>query len=396
VSARPSVLWVTEEVPDRSGGGGNQRQSHLLRALAEHADIDLLVAGRVDDAEVRAATRACVEVPIRRRDLHANPVLRRAHAVGIAGLRATSLDVWAAAPVRAAFEPEVRARAGAVSAVIVHHQGLGPLLTIPRHGGARWAFHVFHASGDRAEQLASVAPKRARAALLRREAHLARAAEREAITHADVLLVATDADARRLAVPGVPACVVAQGVDVERFPDMPLPDEPAVLFAGSLDYEPNVDGLLWLTRSIWPAIRAQVPAARLVVVGRDPVPSVLALDGGDGIEVHPNVPDMRDWLAMARAVVIPLRAGTGVRVKALEAFAARRPVVATHVAIEGIPVGDGDADIRDDPAGFADAVVRLLVDRELAEERARAGRRLVEAHASWRAAGDQLAHALFR
>jgi len=393
---RPAVLWVTEEVPDHAGGGGNQRQAAMLVGLAEHADIDLLVAGHVRDEQVRAATRTCTEVDVARRALPANALARRLHVASMAWLVRRSLDVWAAEPVREAFVSRLPDAMRGAAAVLVHHQGMAPLLRAPRFSRARWAFHPHNAAGDRAEQLAAVAPHRTRAWLLRQEAEHIRAVERDAIEHADVLIVATEEDGRRLAVPGVPTVVVPQGVDLDRFPVTPLPAEPTVLFAGSLDYEPNVDGITWFARDIWPRVRAAVPAARLLVVGRDPADDVRALDGRDAVEVHANVPDMAEWLAAARVAAIPLRVGTGVRIKALEALAAGRPVVGTSIALEGIPLGADDADVRDEPGSFADAVVRLLRDDALAGARHDAGRRFVEVHASWKASADALADALLR
>ena len=106
------------------------------------------------------------------------------------------------------------------------------------------------------------------------------------------------------------------------------------------------------------------------------------------------MPLMAPWLASARVSVAPLRVGTGVRMKAMEALAAQRPLVGTTIALEGLPLTDAEAAIVDDPAGFADAVVALLVDDDLAERRRRAGRRLMEERYSWSVAGAQLADAL--
>lgn len=389
---RDGVAWVTAEVPDRELGGGNQRQAYLLEALAQHVPIDLLVAGRVSDERVRAAARRVVEVDVTELATPAGALARRARAATVSWLLRQPLDVHDQAPVRAALAERLRDLDPSV--VLVHHQGLAPLLGGPRHGRARWALHLFHAAGERADQLAAVAPHPLQRALLRRDGANARAVERHAVERADVLVVATDEDAVRLAVPGTPTVVVPQGVDLERFRPSPLPVEATVVFTGSLDYEPNVDGITWFVHEVWPTVRRRVPAARLLVVGRQPAPAVRALAVEEGVELHADVPAIAPWLAAGRVAVAPLRVGTGVRVKAVEALAAGRPLVATSVAMEGIAASSAEVAIADDAAAFAAAVVALLRDSEASGRQAAAGRAFVERCCSWAASADRLAAAL--
>ena len=386
------VVWVTAEVPDRDGGGGNIRQAHLLAALAEHTPVDLLVSGEVHDEEVLASVRRLVTVPA----IEPPPssrIARRASAALTAWGRRHPLDVAAHARVRASMAPELDRLAERADAVLLHHQVLGPLLgrsdrTCP------WSITLFHASGERSRQEAAVEPSRLQRALLRQDARNGARAEHGDVDAADGLVVLSAEDARRLGRPGTPTHIVQQGVDLRRFPRSPLPADPIVLFPGSLDYSPNVDGAAWFVEQMWPAIRARVPAAQLRIVGRQPPPSVRALHGRPGVEVHADVPTMAPWLAAARVSVAPLRIGTGVRMKAVEALAAERPLVGTTIGLEGLPLSDAEVAIADDPPAFADAVVALLLDDDLAERRRRAGRALVEDHFSWSVAGAQLARAL--
>jgi glycosyltransferase involved in cell wall biosynthesis len=308
--------------------------------------------------------------------------VRRAKSAATSWVARQPLDVFAHRAVRAALMEHVVAMAD-VDAVVVHHQALAPMIRALPPGRARNVLHLFHAAGDRADQLAAFAPQALQRALLHRDGNNARAVERAAIEHADALVVTTEADAVRLGRPGTPTVVVPQGIDLERFAPSPLPAAPVVLFSGSLNYDPNVDGLLWFAATTWPLVRERVPDAELLVVGHSPVPAVRDLHGRDGISVHPDVPTMAPWLAKARVAVAPLRVGTGVRVKALEALAAGRPIVGTTIALEGIPVGPAEVAIEDDPTGFSGAVVALLVDDALASERAANGRAFVEAHSSW-------------
>jgi polysaccharide biosynthesis protein PslH len=387
------VVWVTAEVPDRDGGGGNIRQAHLFAALAQHTPVDLLVAGEVRDTEVLDAARHIIQVPPVALPSDSR-VARRAQAAFTAWARRRPLDVAAHGQVRAALAEELGRLSRDASALLLHHQVLGPLLARPRDDRARWALTLFHASGRRSFQEAAVEPSRLQRALLRQDGRNAARAERRYVEAADRLVVLSEEDAQRLGRPGTPTHLVQQGVDLRRFPVTPLPAAPVVLFPGSLDYSPNIDGSVWFVDAMWPAIRARVPDAQLRIVGRQPPREVRALHGQPGVEVHADVPSMAPWLAAARVSVAPLRIGTGVRMKAMEALAAQRPLVGTTIALEGLPLTEAEAAIVDEPGAFADAVVALLLDDELAERRRSAGRLLVEQHFSWSVAGAQLADAL--
>lgn len=386
------VLWVTSEVPDRDGGGGNIRQAHLLAALAALVPVDLLVAGEVTDEEVLASVRRLVAVAPAE-PASGSRLARRATAAATAWGRRLPLDVAAHASVRARLARELSPLARQADAVLLHHQVLGPLLDAPARS-APWAITLFHASGARSFQEADVEPSRLQRALLRRDGRNATRAEQRYVDAADALVVLSDEDAERLGRAGTPTHVVQQGVDLRRFPRSTLPAAPVVLFPGSLDYSPNVDGARWFVELVWPRVRARVPTATLQIVGRQPPPSVRALHARDGVEVHADVPSMAPWIEGARVSVAPLRIGTGVRMKALEALAAQRPLVGTTIALEGLHLTDEEAAVVDDPAAFADAVVAVLEDDDLAERRRRAGRRLVEERFAWSVAGRQLASAL--
>jgi glycosyltransferase involved in cell wall biosynthesis len=388
------VLWVTGEVPDRNGGGGNLRQGYLLRALAEHVPVDLLVAGEVRDDGVRDATRTLVEIPNEVAMPSSVRAVRRVHAATTAWVRRAPLDVSDHRRVRDDLAARIATMATNVDTVLVHHQSLGPLLAGPRFGRARWVLTLFHAAADRAEQAARVERNALQRALLRRDGANARRAEAAMVDLADALVVVSHEDRARLARPGTPVHVVPNGVDVSAFPPSSVPPAPTVLLAGSLDYAPNVDGAVWFAADVWPRIRAEAPDAQLLVVGRHPVATVAELHGRDGIEVHPDVPDIVPWFTRARVAVVPLRIGTGSRLKAMQALAAGRPVVGTTIGMEGLSLTSDEADVEDDPSRFAAAVVTLLRDDGLAQRRADRGREFAERQLSWTTLGDQLFEAL--
>jgi glycosyltransferase involved in cell wall biosynthesis len=212
--------------------------------------------------------------------------------------------------------------------------------------------------------------------------------EAELLRRVDAVAVTSERDRQilgRLA-PDTRLTVAPNGVDTGYFAPVEEDAQAAeVLFFGAMDYSPNSDAVLRFQRAVWPRLRARRPDLRFAVVGREPPRALRELHGPEGIEIVGPVDDLRPWIAGAAVVVAPLRAGSGTRLKVLEALAMARPVVSTSVGVEGLEVEDGHhLLIADDPQGFAGAVERVLADRELAERLGAEGRRLVEERYDWR------------
>jgi glycosyltransferase involved in cell wall biosynthesis len=149
-------------------------------------------------------------------------------------------------------------------------------------------------------------------------------------------------------------------------------DLPTILFQASFDYAPNADGARWLAHEIGPRIRDRVPGTRIRLTGRS-TPEVEDLADQPDVTVVGLVPDMADELALAEVVVVPVRFGSGTRLKILEAFAHRVPVVSTTIGAEGLDVIDGvHLLVADTPDAIAEACGRLHDDPDLR-------RRLVDA-----------------
>jgi polysaccharide biosynthesis protein PslH len=218
--------------------------------------------------------------------------------------------------------------------------------------------------------------------------------ERACYRSADGVLVCSAADrARVLAdVPTARVAVVPNAADVEFFQPReadPPADGRTVLFFGLLSTFPNIDGVQFLMREIWPRISAARPEARCKVVGARP-PDWLSAMAGPRVEVTGLVGDLRPHLASAAVVVVPLRLGSGTRLKIVEAMAMAKAVVSTRLGAEGIEAVPGrEIEIADEPGAFASAVVRILDDPDLALRLGRAGRDLAVRRYSWsRAARD--------
>ncbi|MBI2217753.1 MAG: glycosyltransferase [Candidatus Rokubacteria bacterium] len=215
----------------------------------------------------------------------------------------------------------------------------------------------------------------------------------------DAVSVVSESDRRYLAAidPALTISVAPNGVDTALF--VPEPESPppplSLLFTGAMDYGANEDAVLHFLREIFPLIRASRPDTRLSIVGRDPRPAVLAHARDPGVTVTGEVADVRPFLARATVVVVPMRLGSGTRLKILEALAMARPVVSTRIGVEGIALVPGrHVEVADEPARFADAVVRLANDAGARARLGQQGRALVEAGHDWQAVLSPLADAV--
>jgi glycosyltransferase involved in cell wall biosynthesis len=147
-----------------------------------------------------------------------------------------------------------------------------------------------------------------------------------------------------------------------------------------MDWYPNRDAVEFFVSAILPRLRAAVPEARFVVGGRNPSDEFRRrFAATPGIEFTGTVPDMRAEIAKAAVCVVPLRIGSGTRLKILEAAAMAKPVVSTRVGAEGLDFVDGkEIVLADEPKAFAGAVADLLRDASRRRELGQAARRRVE------------------
>lgn len=179
---------------------------------------------------------------------------------------------------------------------------------------------------------------------------------------------------------------IATGVDIEYFAprDSPAPRHDLV-FVGSMDWMPNIDGVLYFVKEILPLIRKHRPDCSLAIVGRAPAPEITALAQQDPrITVTGTVADVRPHMWGAGVAIVPLRIGGGTRLKIYESMAARVPVVSTSVGAEGLVYHDGgDILIAGTPEDFAGACLELLANEVRRDAIVSNAWEMVSAHFSW-------------
>jgi sugar transferase (PEP-CTERM/EpsH1 system associated) len=198
-------------------------------------------------------------------------------------------------------------------------------------------------------------------------------------------------DFKRL-IPGAPVSCLENGVDLEYFKPTHVPKQrDSLVFAGVMDYFPNVDGVRWFCREVLPRVQERFPGATLTICGARPVRAVTELGRLRGVTVTGGVPDVRPYLSAAGVCVVPLRLARGVQNKLLQAMAMGLPTVATSAAFGGINGAPGEELlIADDPDSFAACVVRLLADEALRDLVGRSARAAAERNYRWDVSLDRL------
>jgi glycosyltransferase involved in cell wall biosynthesis len=213
------------------------------------------------------------------------------------------------------------------------------------------------------------------------EWHRLRQYERRWYPQCRLIFSVSDIDARtirEMAGARVPVVTIPIAIDARAAPVIDeLVAAPEILFVGGFHWPPNTDAVTFFIQEILPHVRGVVPDARLTVVGRNYEQVVKRTGTPTGVRFAGHVDDVELYFRRSRVMVVPIRSGSGMRVKILDALARGLPTVATSVGCEGIDIRIGaDLLVADDPVDFAAQVVRLLTDRPLAESLAKAGRLL--------------------
>ena len=190
--------------------------------------------------------------------------------------------------------------------------------------------------------------------------------------------------------------VIPNGVDVTHYqPDFTSEAPAHLIYIGSMDWYPNEDAVAFFADEVLPSIQDKVPDVQFSIVGGNPSARVQKLGARAGVVVTGRVPEIKPYFAEATVFVVPLRIGSGTRLKILEALAMGKAIVSTTVGAEGLDLKDGEEIfIADEPAIFADAVTRLLTDASLRRRIGENGRARVEKDYDWRSIGAKL-HTLY-
>jgi len=187
--------------------------------------------------------------------------------------------------------------------------------------------------------------------------------------------------------PSAPISTIPIAVDTHELqPIRRQPGSKNIVTLGTLHYPPNADGIRWFMNEVFPLVRQRIPEASLTIIGKNPPRDFLeaARQNPGAIEVTGYVTELPPYFEKSALMVVPVRAGGGMRVRILEAFAYAMPVVTTTVGLEGIEARcDEDVVVADTPSDFAARVCELLENESQQAGLARNGRRLAETRYDW-------------
>jgi glycosyltransferase involved in cell wall biosynthesis len=158
--------------------------------------------------------------------------------------------------------------------------------------------------------------------------------------------------------------VIPNGVDVPETIEDKRSLRPTVMFTGVMSFHPNIVAVMHFADEIWPAVRERIPEAVFQIVGRNPVPEILALASRPGIEVHADVESVHSYLARAWLAVAPMRTGAGIKNKILEAWSVGTPAVMTPIATNGLTQSPPELLLTGEGAELSALVVDLLGNPE--------------------------------
>lgn len=180
--------------------------------------------------------------------------------------------------------------------------------------------------------------------------------------------------------------IINNGVDLDYFSPSNSQIKPNTLvYTGQIGWYPNEDALIYFSKKIMPIIKRSIPNLKLWVVGANPSAKIKALTNDNSFAVTGFVDDVREFVYKAGVFIVPLRIGSGTRLKILEAMSMKKAIVTTIIGCEGLEVEDNKhLLIRDNPQEFAQGVIDLLRDEELRRRLGENGRKLVEEKYDWK------------
>jgi glycosyltransferase involved in cell wall biosynthesis len=397
------VLHLTTEFPWPATSGGSVRTVSQLRILASLPEVEAVTVLSIAEHPVAEADRRALAAAIPKLRV-LSPIFHPIHlfdfkryvprVVLLRALRGVPYlaGKWDSRSLRKALRRELADTA--VDVVYVDHLGMARYFSEVRaeRPQSRIVLDQHNVESEFFRQFAErkTGPKRL---VAQAEYRASVRFEEEALRAAHAVVAISGEDAKHFdALAGIHAHVVPMVLPFERKP-RPRPAGPNLCYVGNLRWHPNVAGLDWFCRDVWPKIRARVPEATFEIAGvglkpdgtgKLPVPEAWNVPG---VKTVGFLEDLEPLYVRSLAMLAPVFGGSGVRVKMLEGFRAGMPVVTTPDGAFGLPLEDGkEAFVAGDPEAFAERVERLVKDEAVRQQIREGGYAYLEQHHSLRVA----------
>lgn len=378
------ILALTSRLPYPPREGHQLRSWHMLRALAKRHEVTLLSFVRDDDAPdaagpLRDAVAHLEMFPIPSEQSRAS--LGFALLRGLTGSRPFVVEKYASAEMR-------RRIAELLPQADIVHVDMLPLAALIGETRVPIVLNAHNVEHELLQRRIEIEARPLHRLFLRTQVARLRRFETGVCRRASRILACSETDAQQLSAiaPETPITVVPNGVDAQAISvSNQSPHANRMIFVGQMSWFPNRDGVVWFLDDILPRIVRARPDAQFALVGKNAglqVPSSLA----SNVQLLGFVDDLVPVMQEAAVYVVPLRAGSGTRLKVLEAMAFGKAIVTTHIGSEGIALDDGDNAVYADSADdFAAAVLRVMDDPALTERLGRRARELAVARYDWSA-----------
>ncbi|MEZ5362704.1 MAG: glycosyltransferase [Bryobacterales bacterium] len=379
------VLFLSPEAPFPLAGGGAMRSAGLLRYLADRYTVDFLgfaVEGGGDPSA------SLPDGLVRQADTVWLP--RHGVSLGERIVRNTSRVIRGRLPLMDRFsDPIAAAQAQNIlqgrryRLAVIEHFWCADYLQMVREAADLVVLDLHNVESALHAGCAQTEPwpQRVGHRFFHRRAEQL---ERRMFAQFDLVLATSRTDAARVRAlsPGVLVSVMPNSIPLREVPD--VPESEVIAFSGNLEYHPNVSAVRFFATQVWPGIRRTHNSLVWRLIGKNPhaVQDVVGAD--PRIELSGEVSDALPEIAKAKVVVVPLLAGSGTRVKIVEAWAAARPVISTPIGAEGLPIVDGENIVlAETPENWMKQVLQLLEDERSRTNLGAAGRVTFERELCW-------------
>jgi polysaccharide biosynthesis protein PslH len=383
---KPELLFLSPEPPYPTIGGGAIRTASLLEFLARRFAIDLVLFAEEGTPDPAASVPRdlvrrvwTLRLPVHRKTLPARAGRNLARYLRS---RPPLMDRFSGFEGRLS---ELLAGRRYAAGVVEHFWCAPYVRTLRRHCGDVW-LDLHNVESVWHERLAKTENWLLRPALMGFGA-ACRVLEQELLPQFSRILVPSEEDARQIAAAAgsVPVIVYPNALP---WIDLPVRgEEDAIIFTGNLEYAPNVTAICWFFREVWPWLRQQRPGLVWRIVGKAPRGIQRYIKGDHRVELIGPVGDAIAVIARAKVAVVPLLAGSGTRIKIIEAWAAGTPVVSTAIGAEGLGAEhERNILIANSPQEMRESIAGLLRSDQLRATVGAAGRELYQERFTWAAA----------
>ncbi len=338
-----TLIWLSHFIPFPPRGGAPQRSYHLLREVSRHRETMLIAFNRpAVDAETLKAYSAelrqfCAEVEIW------EPPFAWRGARWWAGLIRNTMqslpfacEAYRSRDLLTRWAERLRSNPDA----LIHIDSSDLAAYVPAAAAHRVLMNHHNCESAMADRRARIEANSAKRFFLRQQASRQAALERDVCPKVAVNAVVSveDGESLRVQAPSAHIHVVANGTDTRYFMPDPNAEQPNTLvFAGSLNWYPNVSGLRLFRKRIWPSLKRASPDVQCILAGRTPVREIVDWGATDpSITLVPSPADIRPWIARGAVFICPIVDGGGTRLKLLDAMSSGKAIVSTKVGAEGL------------------------------------------------------------